>query len=73
MIDYFALTLIHGLLLIGFFRLVQNDALDPAVKLPQRQASRQVKPKVRRKAEVVHPSKRGAADTASDTVKGDDA
>lgn len=29
MIDYFALTLIHGLLAIGLFRLVQNDALDP--------------------------------------------
>ena len=73
MIDYFALTLIHGLLLIGLFRLVQDDALDPAVKLPQRKASHQVKPKARRKVEAVHPSKRGATDTGPIPAKGDDA
>lgn len=35
-IDYFALALVHGLLLIAFFRLTQNDALDPAAPKPRR-------------------------------------
>ncbi|MEP2735452.1 MAG: hypothetical protein ABJP34_04065 [Erythrobacter sp.] len=65
MIDYFALTLVHVLLIIGLFRMVQDDALDPLVKLPQRKASHKKKPQVRRKAEAVHPSKRSDTDTAA--------
>ena len=43
MIDYFALTLVHGLLIIGLFRIVQNDAIDPvkpAARSPRRGANK---------------------------------
>jgi len=39
-IDYFALTLVHGLLLVAYFRLVQDDALDPAAPPPSRRKQR---------------------------------
>lgn len=45
LIDYFSLTLVHGLLVIALFRLVQNDALDPAVKLPKRPKKKQTDPR----------------------------
>lgn len=42
MIDYFALALTHGLIVLAFWRLLQNDALDsegPVEKEPQESAA----------------------------------
>lgn len=55
MIDYFALTLVHGLLVIAFFRLVQDDALDPE------------KPQLRRRNKASSNSSDEAAEQASKT------
>jgi hypothetical protein len=61
LIDYFALALVHGLLLIGFIRLVQDDAIDPEVMLPQRSQTHAKKSHSKRKPQGEHPSKRSAA------------